>query len=81
MSIGGSIAPLIIVSVFWAIVGIVCPFFVPKGPNKGLIQTMLSTIAACCWLFWLVVLLAQVNPLIGPELTGQVALTVKNVWE
>lgn len=42
---------------------------------------MLSTIAACCWLFWLVVLLAQVNPLIGPELTGQVALTVKNVWE
>lgn len=39
---------MIIVSLFWFIVGGVSPFFV-KGPNRELIRVMLVLTAVCCY--------------------------------
>jgi len=32
---GLSVVPVIVLTALWAVVGIVLPFVVPKGPNRG----------------------------------------------
>uniref|UniRef100_A0A914ICT4 snRNA-activating protein complex subunit 4 n=1 Tax=Globodera rostochiensis TaxID=31243 RepID=A0A914ICT4_GLORO len=66
--------PFIIVTLFWAVLGAGGPFLVPSGMNRGIIQTMIVLTAVCCYLFWLIVYLHQLNPLIGPQ------LPVKTIW-
>lgn len=34
---GASAVPFIIMTALWGIVGVVLPFVVPKGPNRGLV--------------------------------------------
>lgn len=75
----GAFVPVAVVSVFWAIIGIVCPFFV-RGENKQVIQVCLILTAVCCWLFWICTYLHQLNPLIGPEMKAEQFLTILKSW-
>ncbi|XP_054261098.1 V-type proton ATPase subunit e 2-like [Macrosteles quadrilineatus] len=77
---GASAFPVIIMSLFWGGVGIVLPFLVPKGPNRGIIQCVLMLTGACCWLFWLCCYMAQMNPLIGPKIENKTLLLMAREW-
>ena len=73
------VVPFIIVTGFWAVVGIVLPWFA-KGENAQVIRVSLILTAVCCWLFWLCTYLHQLNPLIGPELKPEIAIAVLKQW-
>jgi len=77
---GASIIPIIVFTALWGVVGIVLPFVVPKGPNKGIIQVVLILTAATCWLFWLCCYMAQMNPLIGPKLEAHTIMIMAKEW-
>ncbi|VDN59012.1 unnamed protein product [Dracunculus medinensis] len=76
----GVILPLLVGTIFWLLVGAVGPFLAPKGVNRGLIQTMIVLTAACCWLFWILVYLHQLNPLIGPQLPVKTIKWISEKW-
>lgn len=77
---GASALPLILFSLIWGGVGIVAPYFVPAGPHKQLFQLCLSLTGACCWLLWLCCYMAQMNPLIGPELDQKSIVAMHYYW-
>uniref|UniRef100_A0A2I3HKW6 ATPase H+ transporting V0 subunit e2 n=1 Tax=Nomascus leucogenys TaxID=61853 RepID=A0A2I3HKW6_NOMLE len=61
--------PVIIFTTFWGLIGIAGPWFVPKGPNRGVIITMLVATAVCCALGMTVAPLSLTTPSSGPSLT------------
>ncbi|XP_046658418.1 V-type proton ATPase subunit e-like [Homalodisca vitripennis] len=77
---GASAIPVIVMSVLWGVVGIVLPFLVPKGQNRGIIQLVLMLTGATCWLFWLCCYMAQMNPLIGPKIENKTLLLMAREW-
>lgn len=77
---GSPAIPFVVVTAFWGIIGIICPFFVRKSENSQIIRVCLILTAVCNWLFWVCVYLHQLNPLIGPELKPEIAVAVLEQW-
>ncbi|KAK8781269.1 hypothetical protein V5799_017388 [Amblyomma americanum] len=77
---GASATPVTLFTLFWLAVGAVAPWFVPKGNNRGLIQTMIATTAAMCYTFWLCAYMSQMNPLIGPLLNNKTVIIMRHEW-
>ena len=77
---GAHWAPVVLFTAFWGIIGGILPFFVSNGPNKRVIQLILVMTAVCCWLFWLCCYMAQMNPLIGPNLNQKSLFAIKRYW-
>ncbi|XP_011302491.1 V-type proton ATPase subunit e 2-like [Fopius arisanus] len=77
---GAAAFPVLFFTLVWGAVGIVLPFFVPKGPNRGILQVILMLTAFTCWLFWLCCYMAQMNPLVGPKLNAHTLLIMAREW-
>jgi len=80
IKMGASFFPVMIFTILWGGVGIVLPFLVPKGPNRGVVQVVLMLTGATCWLFWLCCYMAQMDPLIGPIISWKTALVMQQQW-
>ncbi|XP_015433186.1 PREDICTED: V-type proton ATPase subunit e 2-like [Dufourea novaeangliae] len=77
---GASILAVIFFTLFWGVIGLVLPIYVPKGVNRGILQLILILTAFTCWLFWLCCYMAQMNPLIGPKLSQNTILMMAREW-
>ncbi|XP_063851566.1 V-type proton ATPase subunit e 2-like [Scylla paramamosain] len=78
---GADAVPVSVMTALFAVVGLVLPFIVAKGPNRGVIQVVLVITAASCWLFWLLAYMHQMNPLIGPQLQNTTVIAIQYLWD
>jgi len=72
--------PIFMFTLIWALIGGVAPRYVPNGPHKQLIQMCLLLTAICCWMFWFLCYIAQMNPLIGPDLDWKSLAAANFYW-
>ncbi|CDW56598.1 Vacuolar ATP synthase subunit H [Trichuris trichiura] len=69
----------VLVTLFW-IAAAGSSYFAPKNPNRGLIQMMIVLSSCCCYTFWLLAFLHQLNPLFGPIVSNQTVMYMKHAW-
>lgn len=74
--------PFFCINAVWLTVLVLGPCVVcgAKNRNKETIRVSIVLTAISCWLFWFVTYLAQMNPLIGPELKPEEAMNVARHW-
>lgn len=77
---GASAAPVALFTLFWLVMGAVVPWFVPKGDNRGMIQTMIAITAVLCYTFWLCTYMSQMNPLVGPLIKNETVVIMRYEW-
>ncbi|OQR68574.1 V-type proton ATPase subunit e 1-like [Tropilaelaps mercedesae] len=77
---GAAILPVLVFTVFWGLIGIVVPLFIPRSENRPLIQVSIGLTAVCCYVFWLCTYMAQMNPLIGPMLGDGILYMLDRYW-
>ncbi|CAB3989448.1 V-type proton ATPase subunit e 1-like [Paramuricea clavata] len=75
-----AVIPIVVVSLFWLGVGAVAPWFI-SGPNRSTMRTMIALTAVCCWLFWLIGYMCQLNPIIGPTLKEEEYNAIQLEWK
>ncbi|MPC36888.1 V-type proton ATPase subunit e 2 [Portunus trituberculatus] len=62
---GADAVPVSVMTAFFGVVGVVLPFIVAKGPNRG----------------WLLAYMHQMNPLIGPQLVNTTVIALQYLWD
>jgi len=77
---GASLVPVLFFTLLWGVVGGILPMFIPASPHKSVIQVSLMLTGICCWLFWLCCYMAQMNPLVGPQLNMKALFAVSSEW-
>ncbi|XP_022669915.1 V-type proton ATPase subunit e 2-like [Varroa jacobsoni] len=77
---GAGVLAILFFTIFWGLIGIVVPIFIPRRENRPLIQVCISLTAVCCYVFWLCTYMAQMNPLIGPMLTKDTLWAIDAYW-
>lgn len=78
---GASLVPVLFFTLLWGAVGAILPFFIPANPHKSVIQVSLLLTGVSCWLFWLCCYMAQMNPLVGPQLTQKALYAIYTEWD
>ncbi|CAG4965894.1 unnamed protein product [Colias eurytheme] len=62
------LGPAIALTAIFGALFVILPFFVKKGPNRGIIQCSIMITIFCMWIFWVTIYIGQMNPLMGPRL-------------
>ncbi|KAB7498796.1 V-type proton ATPase subunit e 2 [Armadillidium nasatum] len=74
---------VVLVTVFWAAIAIIIPVasFFKNIPNKGVVSVVAAITGFCCWLFWALCYMHQMNPLIGPLLENTTIIALMDIWD
>lgn len=71
-----------VITIFWLLVGVVGGIgacFL-KTPHRSTISIAIVTTAVCCYTFWLLAFLAQLNPLVSPQVDSAIVGHMRKQW-